>query len=39
MALLPENVGSKMTYQHMIKNIFTLKPWPKIVKNNSILSC
>jgi len=29
------NVGSKTTYQHMLKNI--LKPWPKIVKNNSIL--
>ena len=31
--------GSKTTYQHMIKNMFTLKPWPKIGKNNSILSC
>ena len=33
------DVGSKTTYQHMVKNIFTLKPWPKIGKNNSILSC
>jgi len=26
------HVVSKTTYQHMIKNIFTLKPWPKIGK-------
>jgi len=32
-------VVSKKTYQHMIKSIFTLKPWPKIGKTNSILSC
>jgi len=27
-----EAVGLKMTYQHMIKNIFTLKSWRKKFK-------
>jgi hypothetical protein len=33
------DTGSKTTYKHMIENIFALKSWPKIGKNNSILSC
>ena len=31
------NVGSKTTYQHILKNVFTSKPWFKIGRNNSIL--
>jgi len=36
---LKGGVGSKTTYQHILKDIFTSKPWPKIKRNDRILSC